>query len=1115
MTTTIRFVLLALLIFLPVRTAFGLDPQRSLHQYVREHWTSDNGLPQNGIYSIKQSFDGYLWFVTEEGIVRFDGAQMKVFDRKNTPALETNTIVNIFPERDGTVWFIPRGDHGFTRLKDGAFTTFGRTAGFTPFHRNRAALDSAGMPWATAYNGVFHFDGTRFIHYTRENGLPSDTTYTIYADHEGGVWIACTGKIAHFQNGTFSYLSPADGLFTDTVNVFREDHEGNVWIGTTHGLNVRNARGIAGYTKKDGLSSDTVNAVFEDSRFRVWVGTERGVDLFDHGKFTHVFRADRTPGGPIAEFYEDAEGTIWIRTIGEGIQRYSHGILESFTKRDGLPEDAVQSIFEDKEGSLWVGLNGGGLVRLRDTKFITIAAEDGLSENLVNGIFEDRDHNLWAATFNNGVNKISGGVITQITTKDGLLSNALGAVTQGHDGAIYIGGDKGLQKFQHGKFTNFNKRDGLSADGIISLYCDSAGTIWIATSEGLDFYRDGAFHHVKNFIGSTAASIFENAAHDLWVATDQGFQRLRSSDGTIVQQIRCGADTIGQGIIGIWQDEDGTLWLGTMDRGLLRYKNGKITSITPKNGLFDFNVFSIQEDEYGNLWMDCNNGIFKASKQELNDFADGKIPSITCTAFGPADGMKVKECNGGYFPSSCRMHDGRLCFPTVHGIAMIDPASIKLNVVPPPVVIEEMSADLKPLDPLRDNVLAPGTEKLEFHFAGISFIGAEKVRYKYKLEPFETEWVNAGGRRDAYYTHIPPGEYHFHVIAENNDGIWNETGATASFILKPHFYESSWFYAICIFGFVGIGPGIYLMRVRQLKSREAALQNVVEARTHELQTEKENVEKALDDLKEAQKQLVLSEKMASLGQLTAGIAHEIKNPLNFVTNFATLSNDLMKELEVEFEKHKEKFESESATNVEELIRDLRQNVSKINEHGKRADSIVRGMLLHSRGRSGERQMTDINALLAEYANLAYHGLRAQDASFNIKIETDFDQSIGSVNVVPQDLSRVFLNIINNGCYSANDKKKHAGNGFAPTIRVSSRNRPDSFQVIIRDNGNGIPKNILDKIYNPFFTTKPAGAGTGLGLSLSYDIITQEHKGTVEVKTAEGEFAEFIITIPKE
>ncbi len=276
----------------------------------------------------------------------------------------------------------------------------------------------------------------------------------------------------------------------------------------------------------------------------------------------------------------------------------------------------------------------------------------------------------------------------------------------------------------------------------------------------------------------------------------------------------------------------------------------------------------------------------------------------------------------------------------------------------------------------------------------------------------------------------------------------------------------------------------------------------------------DKINKANNELKAAQAQLVQAEKMASLGQLTAGIAHEIKNPLNFVNNFAELTVDLAKELTEEVANLGEKLSSKESEYLQEIISDISSNAHKINEHGKRADSIVKGMLLHSRGKSGEKQPTDVNSVLAEYVNLGYHGMRAQDNTFNLKIEADYDDTIGMINVVPQNLSRVFLNIINNACYSTNQKKKELKDAYFPILKVQTKNLGDKVEIRIRDNGTGIPQEILDKIFNPFFTTKPAGQGTGLGLSLSFDIIVQEHNGEMKVDSKEGEYAEFVIIIPK-
>jgi signal transduction histidine kinase len=278
-----------------------------------------------------------------------------------------------------------------------------------------------------------------------------------------------------------------------------------------------------------------------------------------------------------------------------------------------------------------------------------------------------------------------------------------------------------------------------------------------------------------------------------------------------------------------------------------------------------------------------------------------------------------------------------------------------------------------------------------------------------------------------------------------------------------------------------------------------------------LEAAKAEVEAALENLKKTQSQLVQAEKMASLGQLTAGIAHEIKNPLNFVNNFAELSGELLEELREEIEKGKAKIENRE--DIEDLLTDLQQNAQKINEHGKRADSIVKGMLQHSRGGKGERQPTDLNALLEEDLNLAYHGMRAQDSSFNVTMEKQFDTKLPKVDVVPQDISRVFLNIITNGFHAVHERRQNSGNDFSPKLLVQTQLDGDTVVIRIKDNGSGIPADIRENIFQPFFTTKPTGQGTGLGLSISYDIIVQEHHGEIQVDSKQGEFTEFIITLP--
>jgi signal transduction histidine kinase len=282
----------------------------------------------------------------------------------------------------------------------------------------------------------------------------------------------------------------------------------------------------------------------------------------------------------------------------------------------------------------------------------------------------------------------------------------------------------------------------------------------------------------------------------------------------------------------------------------------------------------------------------------------------------------------------------------------------------------------------------------------------------------------------------------------------------------------------------------------------------------EIRAARDTAETALRELKAAQANLIHAEKMASLGQLTAGIAHEIKNPLNFVNNFADLSVELLDELKQTAAPAVESLGEDTRAEIDEIVGMLTSNLEKIGEHGRRADGIVKSMLAHSRGGSGDWQSTDINALAEEALNLAYHGARAQDQNFNITLEREFDPGLAPIEVVPQDVTRVFLNLFGNGFYAADKRWRDARDGFRPVLKVATKDLGDAVEVRVRDNGTGIPPESRDKLFQPFFTTKPTGEGTGLGLSISYDIITQQHGGTIEVDSAFGEFTEFTIRLPR-
>ena len=434
----------------------------------------------------------------------------------------------------------------------------------------------------------------------------------------------------------------------------------------------------------------------------------------------------------------------------------------------------------------------------------------------------------------------------------------------------------------------------------------------------------------------------------------------------------------------------------------------------------------------------------------------------------------------------------------IGGLIEIDPKKISRNNIPPQLSIRQLLVDDK-LYPLGiKHVIPPGNHRYIFEYSVLSFTAPEKNNIKFRLVGYDKDWIVSKGEQRAFYTGLEPGQYRFEVVGSNNDGVWATLPALYVFEVAPMYHQTLWFKGlIFLIFFAGIWAFIR-WRTQTARAANLKLEKQVAQRTAELQT-------SLENLTATQKQLIQSEKMASLGELTAGIAHEIQNPLNFVNNFSEVSKELLVEMKDELAVGNVQLANEIASDVE-------QNLEKIHHHGKRADAIVKSMLQHSQRSTGLKEPTDINALCDEYLRLAYHGLRAKDNSFNAAYSTNFDTSIGLVNVMPQEIGRVLLNLINNAFYAVAEKSKTAGPDYQPAVSIATRKMDNQVEITVSDNGNGIPEAIREKIFQPFFTTKPTGQGTGLGLSLSYDIV-KAHGGELKVETEEGVGTKFIIQLP--
>lgn len=1011
------------LAFLPLS---ALDSRKAVTQYIREVWDDEKGLPQNSVMTLCQTGDGRLWAGTQEGLVSFDGAHFRVYNKKNTAEITNNKIYTLCQSRDGRLW-IGTGDGLLCRTADGRFH---------PFSFNRQ--------------------------------LPSSLVRALLEDRAGRLWIGTGGGLGCLENGNLSVYTRRDGLAGDYIWKLLEDGQDRLWISTLDGRGVT-VRDQGGFTVRLPQLGDGVLGLFQDRKGRLWFGTNNlGLFKLENDRLQPVGAPPVATPDPIRVIQEDRDGMIWYGSEKTGLIRLAGDRIDILDMARDSASRQINCILEDREGSLWIGTQTHGLTRLGESKVTMFGADEGLVQNHVLTVLESPSGDLWAGTYGGGLSRLHNGRVINYTRRDGLASDYILALTLDRRGRLWIGNDTGLQYWENDGFHSFRGAVDLSRSRVGAVLEDSRGVFWVGTDNGLYIIEGENVRFYRNsdgFAGSVIRCIVEDRDGAVWVGTnDAGVNVFR---GGRIETIGRNQGLGSNLIMTVFPDRSGGVWIGTNGGGVSLWRNGEMRTLTFRDGLYDDTIHVVLEDRLGDLWFSTNRGVFRVTAEVMREFIAGRRQRLEYRLFNRTDGMRSSECNGGRQPSGWLCRDGRLCFAGMKGVVVIDPLEVRFNSAVPPVQVDRVVVDGREYAAGGEVRLQPGNEKLEFHYTALTYIAAERVHFKFLLQGYDREWIDAGTRRIAYYTRLPAGRYRFRVIACNGDGVWNRVGAELTCVVPRSFTQTVWFILLCTAALVFAGWGVIRWRVALLRAQRDRLSLQVAERTQELTALNEELRQA-------------NEVKTDLLYIAA---HDLKNPLQGILGMAgILRNHYCRE--------------EGAVGKIELILKASRGMLQLIDELLESARIENGKL------KLDRKPIDLEPLLriVVYEN--------EQAAIVKKQKITMELTEGClVDGDRERLKEVFGNLVSNAV-------KFSPHESAISVSLAALDGEVRFSV--QDRGPGLSETDCRRVFGKFQRLGPRPTGgensTGLGLSIAKQLV-EMHGGRIWVESTLGHGSTFHVALP--